>query len=59
MFIWVTARNLWQWKCQCKCEKGRYNIAQKVKALLANKDKNAVSVFCIYIEVYNKAKIET
>ena len=59
MFIWVTARYLWQWKCQCKCGKGRYNIAQKVKTLLVYKDKNAVSVFCIYIEVYAKVEIET
>ena len=57
--MWVTARYLWHWNCQCKCEKGRYNIALKVEALLANKDKNTVAVFSIYIEDHTKAKIET
>ena len=43
--MWVTARYLWHWKCQSKCEKGRYNIAHKVETLLVNKDKNAVAFF--------------
>ena len=57
--MWVTARLLWHWKCQCKREKGRYNITQKIETLLVKKDKNAVAVFSIYMKDYNKAKIET
>ena len=57
--MWVTARHLWHWKYQCKCEKGRYNITQKVETLLVKKDKSAAAVFSIYIEDYTKAKIET
>ena len=34
-------------------------MAQKVKTLLVNKDKNAVALFSIYIEDHTKAKIET
>lgn len=57
--MWVTARYLWHWKCQCKCEKGRYNVAQKIQTLLPNNDQNAVAVFSIYIEDYVKAKVDT
>ena len=53
--MWVTARYLWHWKC----EKGRYNVAQKIETLLANNDQIAVAVFSIYIEDYAKAKVET
>ena len=34
-------------------------MAQKVKTLLVNEDKNALAVFSIYIEEHTKAKIET
>ena len=57
--MWRTATYIWHWKYQCHCQKGRYNIAQKVETLLLNKDKNAVAVFPIYIEDNTKAKIET
>ena len=33
MFTWVTARYLQREKCQCKFEKGRNNVIQKVKTL--------------------------
>ena len=32
-------------KYQTKYEKGWYDVAQRVKAILANKDKNDVAVF--------------
>ena len=56
-FVWVTARYLWHWKCQCKCEKGTWNVVQKVETLL--KDKNAVAVFFHLHGRPTKTKIET
>ena len=44
------------WKCQCKCEKGWYNILQIVKTSFLNKNENAVVIFSICIEHYSKAR---
>ena len=36
-------------KNKCQCEKSGYNVVQRVKTLLINKDKNAISVFFSFV----------
>ena len=41
---------------QSKCKKGWYNVVQRVKILLVNKDQNAAAVFIIFTEHHSKAR---
>ena len=45
--MWVTARYLQHRKCQCKFEKGWYNVIKKVKRLPKNKDQNVAGSFSL------------
>ena len=56
MFMWVTARYLQHGKCQCKFEKGWYNVVKNIKTLPVNKDKNVAAFFAISIK--HRSKIE-
>ena len=41
--------------CQCKCEKGWDNGAERFKTLIVNKDKNVPAFFCISLEHHSEA----
>ena len=55
MFALVTARYLWNGKCQCNCEKGWKNVIQRAEIQLVNKDK-AAAIFSICTEHHSQAR---